>query len=107
MEWSPMLVEALTFWSCCFQVQHHSSSYAVEEKKKKKGKSFIYVSFVFVYKYQAQNCITSQNIHEKCCQLNRIFHSAVILIFQVYVQRNTSFLVSVNNKIDLLLEAEG
>lgn len=75
--------------------------------KKQGEKSFIYVSFVFVYKYQAQNCITSQNIHEKCCQLNRIFHSAVILILQVYIQRNPSFVVSVNNKFELLLEARG
>lgn len=74
--------------------------------KKRERKSFIYVSFVFVYKYQAQNCITSQNIHEKCCQLNRIFHSAVVLIFQVNVQRNCSLLVTVNNKTELVLEAE-
>lgn len=73
----------------------------------KKRKSFIYVSFVLVYKYQAQKCITSQNIHEKCCQLNGIFYSAVILIFQVNVQRNPSFLVTVNNKTELVLEAEG
>lgn len=54
----------------------------------KERKFFIYVSFVFVYKHQAQNCITRRNIHEKYCQLNRIFHSTVILIFQVNIQRN-------------------
>lgn len=75
-------------------------------KKNQERKSFIYVSFGFVYKYQAQNCVTSQNIHEKCCQLNRIFHSAVVLISQVNMRRNPSYLVIVNNKTELVLEVE-
>lgn len=87
-----------------FFAWHDSRSYAL--KKKWERKSFIYVSFSSVYKYQAQNCITRQNIHEKCCQLNRIFHSTVILIFQVNIQRNPSYLVTVNNKTELVLEVE-
>lgn len=76
------------------------------KKNKRENPLFIYVSFGFVYKYQAQNCITSQNIHEKCCQLNRIFYSAVILIFQVNIQRKPSYLVTVNNKTEPVLEVE-
>jgi len=73
---------------------------------KKKRKSFIFVSFVFVCKYQARNDTTSQNIHEKCCQLNRIFRSTVILIFQMNMWGNPAFLATVNNKTELVLEAE-
>lgn len=99
------LMGTLSFWSCFLQVWHDSRRNVL--KKKQERKSFIYVSFGFVYKYRAQNCVTSQNIHEKCCQLNRISHSAVVLIFQVNIQRSPSYLVTVNNKTELVLEAGG
>lgn len=98
------LMEALSFWRCFLQIWHDSRSYAL--KKTRENPLFIYVSFGFVYKYQTLNCITSQNIHEKCCQLNRIFYSAVILIFQVNIQRKPSYLVTVSNKTEPVLEVE-